>query len=83
MISQIFVLGGVLTTVLLPASDARSLADGKKSIAAVDKTWTAQDTGVQVLSTAEVDFFPSASERASEARSRTAARTTPSTSIIW
>ena len=43
MISQIFVLGGVLTTVLLPASDARSLADGKKSTAAVDKIWTAQD----------------------------------------
>ena len=43
----------------------------------VGRSWA-----VQILSTAAVDFFPSASERASEAGSRTVVRTPPSTKIL-
>ena len=63
MISKMFVLGGVLAAVLLLASDARSLVDGKKSIAAVDKVWTSQDLSTMAKTKtmeAAVSFLTSA-----------------------
>ena len=58
-----FVLGVVLAAVLLLASDARSLVDGKKSIAAVDKVWTSQDLSTMAKTKtmeAAVSFLTSA-----------------------
>ena len=67
MISKMFVLGGVLAAVLLLASDARSLVDGKKSIAAVDKVWTSQDLSTMAKTKtmeAAVSFLTSAVQAA-------------------